>query len=1291
MWRRHWRKALVGALLGVPALAALVYFVAFPWYVRSGTYNPEIERVLGDALGLRVTLGALEGSVLSDVILRDLSGVDPETGESVFTVPEVRLVYDPMELREGKVRSLALVRPRIRLTHEKVRGWRWRRFGAWVGGGGAGGAPIAGPPQADDLKIEGLEITVWTDDLVARVSGLDVDAGRVSLDQPIRMSLPRGARIGFARPLEADLDAATLEAAPVTLACKTIEMRPFGDRPEGRIEDLAFATEDLRAITPALAALGLRDWTLSSGPTRADLDLELSDGRLTVVSSGAAPRLEIGLPNGERHPAGGAWDVRMGVTLDSREAILERLRLVTESYGTYEAQATGSLATQEVLVRSWSAEKVDLALLDRLAGVRATGWQFGGVTDLGSGTGRFRRDERTGEWDLTVTGTAVAERLAAAYRTDASIVQGSGVEVRTTIGLDSRAGTCVIGTVGSASRLANAGGGFEIRGDGGADGVVFRGVYRWREGVFDVEQVDARIRDLVVAGQDGGRALVLGEPVTVGFVRSTGEEGQPHAPRLRYDRRTGRLRFAGLKLSPRRGGDLTVAADLSVHAAKFDALEVEGRGVDLPFVQDTARRTLGWAAPFWTLTGSADFSLKVRPGTTGENSYQGNFVLKGPDLALEAVTDPGRPIGLAGDLDGAFQLDTSARMLRLSNGHARLGSRGHGDYRMVLDLRTGWPTEGVIDLYAMDGGWTWDLVRRAARVAEDLFEGKGQINGRITLGSVTRGTATDGKIHFKGNLTSPGLFSRHYDVELTGGQIGVECEALFPERGWDRPVFTATVDLNGCSARSDGRLYEAEKIALRASTELRFDRPADGVAGRIDLRVRRAEILWDTLYDEIRKDPIIAQVRGAWDGAARRLRLDRFDLEHPNLGYARGSGESTVHRIDENLVLVGRVDLEDSSFALQGATVAGLAGRVPFWIGYPLLPDSQAPEGLREADWARVAVKSVEKGRFRMEGLDLEFAWVGNRVLTRRPLELPVAGGTMRFLGFTARGLIPRGLSDPYRPEWRADALELAGVRPGLALYMAGIDRPLPGSLSGRIEQPVFENDVLDLRGGELSGDLLGGQVTLRDLQVRNPISRWRLEADIAARGIDLLEACRVFPEVGTIEGKVDAVVRDLEVFEGTPVAFELDVDNASWSGDGGVRQTIDHQAARSLGTFSGGVSAMFEDTVRKRTFKYIHFGVVARMQYQAELGRTFIRMRGKYRQQTLAFPPITTYRRVERPDFGPLLDQAVDGEEYFLVGATTSGVNLINGEPRGMVDYVELFERAKRVIARGREAMEIR
>jgi hypothetical protein len=153
------------------------------------------------------------------------------------------------------------------------------------------------------------------------------------------------------------------------------------------------------------------------------------------------------------------------------------------------------------------------------------------------------------------------------------------------------------------------------------------------------------------------------------------------------------------------------------------------------------------------------------------------------------------------------------------------------------------------------------------------------------------------------------------------------------------------------------------------------------------------------------------------------------------------------------------------------------------------------------------------------------------------------------------------------------------------------------GKLSGRIPGLTYRQGVLTLEG-DLEADVFDGQVVASNLRIRDPLGKWpRLYADILAFNLDLELVTRTF-EFGSITGRVDVDLKELETFNWSPVSFDLRIATPK---DDKSPHRISQRAVANLsniGGGGGGVASALQSGALKffETFGYDQIGLSCRL-----------------------------------------------------------------------------------------------
>lgn len=168
------------------------------------------------------------------------------------------------------------------------------------------------------------------------------------------------------------------------------------------------------------------------------------------------------------------------------------------------------------------------------------------------------------------------------------------------------------------------------------------------------------------------------------------------------------------------------------------------------------------------------------------------------------------------------------------------------------------------------------------------------------------------------------------------------------------------------------------------------------------------------------------------------------------------------------------------------------------------------------------------------------------------------------------------------------DGLDLARV--------AGENPMLKGNLGGLLDPVAIDRERMTTKG-ELTGDLFGGRLDIRDVRVERPFSAGReIGADVNVGLMDLERFSEALG-VGRITGRLSGSLTGLRVAYGQPVAFHLRMESVPVNG---VSQSVSLKAVNSIALVSTGsaltglgVSLM---TTFFKQFPYEKIGIESRL-----------------------------------------------------------------------------------------------
>jgi hypothetical protein len=156
----------------------------------------------------------------------------------------------------------------------------------------------------------------------------------------------------------------------------------------------------------------------------------------------------------------------------------------------------------------------------------------------------------------------------------------------------------------------------------------------------------------------------------------------------------------------------------------------------------------------------------------------------------------------------------------------------------------------------------------------------------------------------------------------------------------------------------------------------------------------------------------------------------------------------------------------------------------------------------------------------------------------------------------------------------------------------------MSGQLAGNIPGLTYRNRVLTV-DGDLVASVFDGTIVGRGFRLQDPAGPWpRLFADVTARRLDLSLVTRTFA-IGSITGRLDADIKNLELFNWSPVAFDAKL--YSTPGDRS-KKLISQKAVTSLsnvGGGGGGVTAALQSGVLKffDDFRYEALGLTCKLE----------------------------------------------------------------------------------------------
>ncbi len=524
-------------------------------------------------------------------------------------------------------------------------------------------------------------------------------------------------------------------------------------------------------------------------------------------------------------------------------------------------------------------------------------------------------------------------------------------------------------------------------------------------------------------------------------------------------------------------------------------------------------------------------------------------------------------------------------------------------------------------------------------------------------------------------------------------------------REWDGWSPTGTIDL---AVRLEPAVGGSRIGATATLGQIGFTSPAGDVmgqnlAGRVDLEallipqprmktdliLQRGEALWGTVYVDFAKDPLDLHAGGTRGGTEE---YEDLLLEGGLAGFGRLNIEGKarlaggIWRHQGHLVVreaklgpifrtflrdplaASRPDLAglemggaaevDLSFSGSGQA-ADLAGTLrlrsgdlrggaepPLLSGLDLdLPiayslgaaNPDLPRPTDASKWGRLRLKKLRLAGQELGPLEMTAILVPNHLYL---------GGAIDASLFGARLSLQRiQVAEPLSPRFR---INMAAQLDGLDFArVAGENSMLEGHLGGLLD-PVSISGERMTAAGELTGDLFGGRLEVRQVTVEQPFGPGReIGADVNVSLIDL-ERLSTALGVGRITGLLSGSIEGLRVVYGQPVAFHLKMESVPVKG---VTQSVSLKAVNSISLVSTGsaLSGMGLSLMTSffKEFPYEKIG------FECGLKNDVFTVRGLIHE---------------------------DGVEYLVKRRFIAGINVINRIPDNRIGFSDMVERAERV-----------
>ena len=371
----------------------------------------------------------------------------------------------------------------------------------------------------------------------------------------------------------------------------------------------------------------------------------------------------------------------------------------------------------------------------------------------------------------------------------------------------------------------------------------------------------------------------------------------------------------------------------------------------------------------------------------------------------------------------------------------------------------------------------------------------------------------------------------------------------------------------------------------------------------------------------------------------RHLILEPYKFENPTLEElslgGQVSGQLQLDSPGGNWSVRGRIGWNGGHASVGDGSLSATGIELDFPVWRRMGPAAAAAPPLPGS----LSIAALQLPLVPPQPLQLTFKAGPDRLRTTAPVDIEIGNGKLQ-LGIARLESIYSG-----RP-WLASSVSVSGVElDSLVKETGGICSG--GQLNGRLERIELADNNLTGRG-TLIADVCGGRVEIRNPGIRRLFSSSpaiRFDGTVEAVNLEQLTAGTSF---GRIQGVLNGWVRDLEIVNGQPEAFELLLETTRTSG---VPQKINVRAVENIARIGGGGSPFMglAGTVVTlfKEFSYSKIGVRAGLQND-----TF-RINGTIRE---------------------------GGKEYLVKKGGLSGVDVVNLNPDNRISFKDMVKRIQRI-----------
>lgn len=183
----------------------------------------------------------------------------------------------------------------------------------------------------------------------------------------------------------------------------------------------------------------------------------------------------------------------------------------------------------------------------------------------------------------------------------------------------------------------------------------------------------------------------------------------------------------------------------------------------------------------------------------------------------------------------------------------------------------------------------------------------------------------------------------------------------------------------------------------------------------------------------------------------------------------------------------------------------------------------------------------------------------GHAIRLLKPLRLPLLEGALVIRELAAQNIAADNMAVQFDGE--LEPLKLEALTSALGWPAFG------GELSGRLPDLDYSQGELTL-GGALQAEVFDGEVKVENLRIQDPFgSLPQLFADMRLRNLNLEAVTQAF-SFGRIEGRLDGDVKQLQMLNWQPVAFDARLGTPD---DDDSRRRISQRAIENISAIGGG------------------------------------------------------------------------------------------------------------------------